>query len=184
MGAVVQAWWQYHVPDWGQLSNVSGFVVPERMPVAEHEDMGSRDELVQRLLDSNDRLLDILKMTLGSDAHTGRELRRLQDDPVALREAYDQAIGTYQPPKPKRPGHRPNEKEMREYTAFRLRYQVLERDIRRDLHLADDDEVTREMMYAHGGEHPRAMLNHMLWHGLGRQWGPSTWPDQAPGMAW
>jgi hypothetical protein len=155
------------------------------MPVDEHGEMGSRDDLVARLLD----VLELQARALSRES-VEREnvlhlpngvLRRLNEDPAALREFYDQAIGTYQPPKPKRPGHRPNEKAMREWPAFRAKYQKLEREIRRDLSLTDEVEVSREMMFANGGEHPKAMLDHMLWHGLTRdQWPPLTWPEESP----
>lgn len=163
---------------------MSGLVLLERMPVADHEEMGSRDELVGRLL-------DILELTVRAlnreavqntlDARNGQFLRQLQKDPAALRKFYDEAIGTYQPPKLKRMGHRPNEKDMRDYAAFRARFQKLEREIRRDKHFTPKDSLDREMMFANGGEHPKAMLDHMLWHGLRRdQWPPSTWPEEPP----
>jgi len=172
------------VVSYGELSNVSALVLPWRIPVTDHEEMGSSDELVSRLLDILELTVRALNRDLvqnALDARSGHVLRQLQNDPAALRKVYDEAIGTYQPPAPKRAGHRPNEKAMREWTPFCQRYQKLEREIRRDKHLTPEDPVDREMMYANGGEHPKAMRDHMLWHGLRPdQWPPSTWPEEAP----
>jgi hypothetical protein len=181
---VARGWKVEPVASFAQLSDVFSLVTPWRMPVTDHEEMGSSDELVSRLLDILEltaRALNRDALQNALDARTGQTLRQLQKDPAALRKVYDEAIGTYQPPVPKRPGHRPNEKEMRDYAAFRKRFQKLEREIRRDKQLTSEDPVDREMMFANGGEHPKAMMDHMLWHGLQRhQWPPSTWPEEAP----
>jgi hypothetical protein len=158
------------------------------MPVAEHGEMGSRDDLIGRLLD----VLELQARALSRESLEREDilhlpngvLRRLNDDPTALREFYDQAIGTYRPPTPKRPGHRPNEKDMREWAAFRARYQGLERKIRVDYQLGAAGKLDREMMSTNGGEPAKTMLSHMLWHGLtAEQWPPSTWPNEPPEQA-
>ena len=181
---VVMAWRFVEQVGAGQLSNVSGFVLPEHRVMPDDEDMGSRDELVHRLLDIVElqaRALSREAAQHAIDAQNGAAMRRLQEDPIAFEKFVDQAIGTYQPPKPK-PRHRPHRKEYRVWRSFRDHFQKLERDIRRDLHLKPEDELSKEVMYANGGEVPRTMTRIMTdTHGLrADQWPPSTWPEESP----
>jgi hypothetical protein len=174
----------------GQISNVSAVVLPERHPVVDD------DERRQLPMFPTDPRVDLLIRLLGDSVEAAKAMANLNhallqkfelfDEPRNGRTHTDAApeVEAKKPPKPKRPGHCPNEKEMRDWPAFRAKYQKLERDIRRDLSLAEDDEVSREMMFANGGEHPKTMLGHMLWHGLTRvQWPPSTWREAPPRLA-
>lgn len=77
--------------------------------------------------------------------------------------------------------HLPQNKELREWQAFRAYFQKLEERVRRDNHLQSDDEVTKEMIYAAGGPSPKTMTRHQEYHGLKPvQWPPSTWPKHPP----
>lgn len=147
-------------------------------------DMGSRDELVLRLLDIVElqaRALSREAAQHAVDAQNGAAMRHLQEDPVAFEKFVDHAIGTYKPPEPK-PRHRPHIKEFRVWRSFRAHFQKLERDIRRDLQLKPDDELSKEVMYANGGVHPRTMTRIMVdTHGMtADHWPPSTWPEESP----
>jgi hypothetical protein len=79
-------------------------------------------------------------------------------------------------------GYRPQNPELREYDSCRKYYQALEAAARRDLHLPNDVDVTKEMIYRAGGPSPKTTTRIMtLAHGLlADQWPPSTWPEEAP----
>ena len=149
--------------------------------MADDEVMGSRDELVNRLLDIVELQARTIEGISREDARNGRTIRYLNSNPVAFEKVIEEAIGTYQPPKPK-PRHRPHRKEFRVWSTFRDYFQKLETAIRRDLHLKPNDELSKEVMYANGGENPRTMTRIMVeTHGLtADQWPPSTWPEESP----
>lgn len=149
-------------------------------------EVDSRDELVERLLNIVElqaRALNREAAQNALDARNGAWMRHLQEHPVAFRQVVDQAIGTYQPPAPKR-RHRPHQKELRLWSTFRAHFQKLESDVRRELQLKPEDEFTKQMAATWGALSVKTIDRCMVeTHGLAlEQWPPSTWPEEAPGL--
>ena len=82
----------------------------------------------------------------------------------------------------RRTRHVPQIRELREWHSCRAYFQRFEREVRRDLQLGPDDEVSKEMLHAAGAPSAKTILRVMVeTHGLRpEQWPPSTWPEELP----
>jgi hypothetical protein len=123
--------------------------------------MFSPDELIRKLLEVNQ--LQALAL-LETARHTNSVPT---PSPVSVR-----------PPRP----HQPQEKDFRVWSKFRAAMIKFEHDVRVDLQLGPDAEVTREQIYRLGGPNPRTLRRIMLdtYGLLSDQWPPSTWPADPP----
>jgi hypothetical protein len=180
----VRAWRVVRVfPHSGQISNVSAFVLPERMPVADdrHEQlhMFPGDQRVDLLIHLLDDAVGAVKSLseLNRELLQNATLRRLNDDPAELTRFYDEAIGTYKSPKPKRT-YTPQIKERRTWAGFRAEVQHTEAKVRRDTQLRATDEVTYQQIFDAGGPHRRTIQRILVKNGLPKDlWPPRTWPE-------
>jgi DNA invertase Pin-like site-specific DNA recombinase len=157
-------------------SNVSGFVLPERMPVAD-------DGQQLPMFPSDDPGRDLLLRLLMESVETARSLAAINQ--WLTQNAFERSRRNGHEPesesRAKNKLHRPQNKLFREWHTFRAHFQDLEKKLRRDQHLRPEDQVTREMVYAADGILPKSLQRHMEWHGLRLdQWPPSTWPELAP----
>jgi hypothetical protein len=153
--------------DSGQISNVSAFVLPEPMPVADHEQ--------QLPMFGPERLLRLLEDIQETQRETARTQRLLAQQLNGRAPSTDAEH-------PVSRGHVPQNKDYRDWAGFSRHLQEIERSIRRDHHLRPEDEVSREMVYAAGGPSPRTLKRIMeKTYGLKpEQWPPSSWPKEPP----
>lgn len=168
----------------GQISNVSAFVLPVRMPVAEDGpvfpgDPGGDDSPHDRLL------FHILRQQADAVRFLTEINRELLQNALNARRALEERKGTTTTvdaeSKPKRQPI-PQNKEHRTWSGFRADLQRFEASVRRVNQLTAEDEVTEEAIYAAGGPHPRTLKRTMvLTYGLSPNcWPPSTWPEHWP----
>lgn len=167
---VVRGWKVVPVPSSWTKSNLSAFVLPERVPVADDGKqlpMFEGDELVR----------DLLKDALKTVRVQAKALKKA----TAALDRIDRQRRDGEAAKARRP-HLPQNKELREWHTFCAYFQNLERIVRRENHLKPDDEVTREVLYAAGAPSPKTITRIMVeTHGLTPdQWPPSTWPADSP----
>lgn len=171
------------MPASGQISNVSAFVLPERMPVVDdaHQlpmfpsDDPGRDLLLRLLMESVETARSLAAINQWLTQNAFDQSRRNGHEPESEARADEPT------PRPKNKLHRPQNPIFREWHTFRAHFQQLEKVIRRDHQLRDEDQVTREMVCTDGGLPPKTLRYHMEWHGLRPEhWPPSTWPDAAP----
>jgi hypothetical protein len=149
------------VPASGQIFNVSALVVPEAMPARNDG---------QDMLPEFDKLVEYARLQLE------RQRVKLRREELKVeRKARRERARRRGPARP----HVPQIKELREWSSCRAYFQRLEREVRRDLQLGDDHEVTKEMLHAAGAPAVRTITRIMVeTYGLvGDQWPPSTWPD-------
>jgi hypothetical protein len=171
------------VPAIGQISNVSAFVLPEFMPVADDAnqlpmfptDDPGRDLLIRLLMQSVETARSLAAINQWLTQNAFNQSRRNGHEPEIESRADEPTS------RPKNKLHRPQNKLFREWHTFRAHFQHLEKVIRRDHQLGTYDEVPKEMVSAAGGLPVKTMGYHMEWHGLRLdQWPPSTWPEAAP----
>jgi hypothetical protein len=165
------SWRVIPYPARGQISNVSGFVMPG--------DAGVADDGLQPMLPEIEKLLELERLRLE------RQRLKLERERVkAARKhlARNQADHTPPPssPRPRRP-YLPHDKRLREYPTLLKAMQGYERTVR--LTVGDKGEVTPLAICVDaGGPHPRTQARIMGRFGLSypRHWPPSTWPARPP----
>src|SRR5262245_34896957 len=178
MRGVTRGWKIVEVPASGQIFNVSALVVPEPMPASDDRQVPLFPEDVLR------ELLELAKR----QAETVQELTHINRELVQnARDARNGLLKRMPADTPSTVGrkhrpHRPQLHALREWHACRAYYQRLEHDVRRDLQLDDDDEVTKDMVHKAGGPSVRTTTRTMVdYYGLlPDQWPPSTWPEEPP----
>jgi len=166
------------------FSNVSAFVLPERMPVADHEQlpMFSEDpsELLARLVGETAR---VQSETARAQAEAMREIAAL------MREVLGRTNGRAAPRTPAVPppppvsdahdqtGYGPSNPRHRTWRAFALDMQRQARE------LPSGVKRTKTNVATHGGDTVRAINYGMKGYGLNlRDWPPDLWdPDEDRG---
>jgi hypothetical protein len=165
MHAWLPGWRVVPVPASGQISNVSAFVLPERMPVAD-------DERQVPMFPDADRLFRLLEDVAEAQRETALT-QRLMAEHINGRDG--------RPPRGER-RHQPQEKEYRTWNGFRSSLQRFERAARRDKAVRLEDEVTRKQVFEVGGPSAKTVQRILAdTYGLpGDLWPPSTWPTTLP----
>lgn len=166
MVGAARGWKIVPVASSGQISNVSAFVLPERMPVA--------DDGQQRMFPELDKLLEIERLRLERE-----RLKLLREEARAARRHANKPVSTSPPESPPRPkpAYRPQDKKLREYETCRATFQGYERTVR--LTVGETGEVTPMAIFVDGGgPHPKTQAKIMGLFGLSypRHWPPRTWP--------
>jgi hypothetical protein len=171
--AWLPGWRVLPLPASGQISNVSAFVLPERMPVADDE------RQLPMFGDSSDRILRILEEV----AHAQRETahaQRLIAERLDGRPTLDGTIGSLRPTprEQKASRHVPRNPDHRTWRGFVLSMQNLEKLARRQ-----DLRPTKKAICQLGPDDVKTVTRTMTeTYGLSANaWPPSTWdPETEP----
>lgn len=155
-------------------SNVSAFVVPGLTPVADDD----RQQLPMFPTEdpAKDLLLHVIKMQ-------AEGIRMMAAANHALTAAIDERAAENNGMAHKarqRAGYQPQNTEFRDWKGFRAHLQDIEAKARK--HLGPRAKITKEVIYAHGGPHPRTTTRIMTFtFGLQSDyWPPSTWSEDLP----
>lgn len=151
--------------DIGQISNVSAFVLPEPMPVAD-------DERQVPMFPDADQLFRLLQDVAATQRETALT-QRLMAEQINGRDV--------RPPRTER-RHQPQEKDFRTWNGFRSSLQRFERAARRDKAVKPEDDVTRKQVFEAGGPSAKTIQRILAdTYGLpGDLWPPTAWPAMLP----